>query len=68
MALGKVQAICQDTRTEKDFANCINHLILENPNYKTYHVVLDQLNTHKSETLVRLVAKHDNLTEELGIK
>ena len=30
--------------------------------------MLDQLNTHKSETLVRLVAKHDNLTEELGIK
>lgn len=68
IARGKVQAICQDTRTEEDFANFINHLILENPNYKTYHIVLDQLNTHKSETLVRLVAKHDNLTEELGIK
>jgi len=68
IALGKVQAICQDTRTEEDFAHFIEHLLLENPGYKTYHIVLDQLNTHKSETLVRLVAKRDNLTQELGIK
>jgi len=29
---------------------------------------VDQLNTHKSETLVRLVARHCNLTVELGDK
>jgi putative transposase len=68
IALGKIQATCQDTRTEEDFAHFIAHLLLENPDYKTYHIVLDQLNTHKSETLVRLVAKRDNLTQELGIK
>lgn len=68
IARGKVQAVCQDTRTEKDFAHYISALILENPNYKTYHIVLDQLNTHKSETLVRLVAKQDNDKKPLGIK
>ncbi|VAW48206.1 Transposase [hydrothermal vent metagenome] len=68
IALGKVQAICQDTRTEKDFAHYIKYLISENKGYKTYHIVLDQLNTHKSETLVRLVAEHDNIKQDLGIK
>ncbi len=68
IALGKVEAICQDSRIEEDFANSIDMLILKNSNYKAYHIVLDQLNTHKSETLARLVAKHDNLKEELAIK
>ena len=30
--------------------------------------VLDQLNTHKSETLVRLVADHIGYEEDLGVK
>ncbi len=68
IALGQVQAICQDTRTEEDFSQFIENIIAENQGYKTYHIVLDQLNTHKSETLVRLVARHDKITEELGIK
>lgn len=68
IALGKVQATCQDTRKEEDFACFIENLLAENQGYKTYHIVLDQLNTHKSEALVRLVAKHAHVTEELGIK
>ncbi len=35
---------------------------------ETLILILDQLNTHKSETLVRLVARHCNLTLELGEK
>jgi putative transposase len=68
IALGKIQATCQETRTEKDFATFINSLISDNPGYKVYHIVLDQLNTHKSETLVRLVAERDQIKRELGIK
>ena len=68
IALGQVQTICQDTRTEEDFAQFIENLVTENQGYKTYHIVLDQLNTHKSEALVRLVCRHDKITEELGVK
>lgn len=68
IATGSVEAVCQDTRTEKDFADFIEKTILNNQGYRTHHIVLDQLNTHKSETLVRWVAKHDGLTEDLGKK
>jgi hypothetical protein len=36
----------------------VEKVIQEAPGYNVYHFVADQLNTHKSETLVRLVAKH----------
>ena len=65
---GKVHGICGDTRKENDFSSFIENTIFDNPQYKKYHFVLDQLNTHKSETLVRLVAKHIGDKQELGIK
>jgi len=65
---GEVHAVCGDTRTEEDFALFIQNTIEDNPKYKKYHFVLDQLNTHKSETLVRLVAKHNGDTQALGVK
>ena len=65
---GKVHGICGDTRKENDFSSFIENTIRDNPQYKKYHFVLDQLNTHKSETLVRLVAKHIGDKQELGIK
>ncbi|SEH05556.1 transposase [Candidatus Venteria ishoeyi] len=68
IATGKITAHCGDTRTEADFAHFIDAMLQQNPKFKRYHFVTDQLNTHKSETLVRLVAKHCNITDELGIK
>jgi putative transposase len=65
---GQVHAICGDTRTECDFANFISNTIEINPNYKKYHFVLDQLNTHKSETLVINIAKLIGDEQDLGIK
>ena len=65
---GKIEADCGDTRTEEDFAIFIKRLIDSNPGYKTYHFVLDQLNTHKSETLVRLTAQLCNIEIDLGVK
>jgi len=69
VATGIIQGLCCDTRTEKDFVDSIKYLINGNPDYKVYHFVADQLNTHKSESLVRFVAEFcelDNL--DMGIK
>jgi len=68
VALGKITAHCGNTRTEADFAHFIDALLQQNPALKRYHLVTDQLNTHKSETLVRLVAKHCNIIDDLGVK
>lgn len=69
VALGKVTAWCGDTRTEQDFARFVEQLVTSNPGYRKYNIVLDQLNTHKSESLVRWVADFCGLgQEELGTK
>jgi len=68
VATGVVYGWCGDTRTEQDFANFIEHLIQRNQGYSVYHMVLDQLNTHKSETLVRMVARLCELNIDLGKK
>ncbi len=68
VARGQVQGVCGDTRTEEDFVKFIAHLIESNPGYQTYHFVADQLNTHKSESLVRFVADYCGFDEDLGIK
>jgi transposase len=68
IATGKINADCGDTRTEKDFACFIKRLIQETPEYNVHHIVLDQLNTHKSETLVRTVAELCGIEKDLGAK
>lgn len=65
---GEIIGECGDTRTEEDLKNFIARVINEKKGYKKYHFVGDQLNTHKSESLVRLVAELCKNTEELGIK
>ena len=58
----------QDTRTEDDFEKHIKETINQDPDAEWVFVV-DQLNTHKSESLVKLVASKCNLTDiDLGIK
>ena len=56
------------TRTEIDFAEHIKAVIASDPQAKGWIFIADQLNTHKSETLVRLVARQDNSTIDLGVK
>lgn len=68
VATGKVHGICGNTRTEEDFSRFINQMIELNPGYEVYHFVLDQLNTHKSESLVRFVADACMIEMDLGIK
>ena len=67
-ATGVIQGLVQETRTELDFVDLIKHLIEQNPGATVYHFVADQLNTHKSESLVRLVADFCGDTQDLGIK
>ena len=68
VATGKVQGVCGNTRTEEDFLHFIRGMIEKNAGYSQYHFVCDQLNTHKSESLVRFVAEHCGIDIELGVK
>ncbi|MDJ0692557.1 MAG: transposase [Xenococcaceae cyanobacterium MO_188.B32] len=54
-------------RTEADFATHIENVLKINPQ-DSWIFIVDQLNTHKSESLVRLVAKYCHLQDDLGIK
>jgi len=55
------------TRTEEDFVTHIERTIATDPDAEWVFVV-DQLNTHKSESLVRLVDRLCNINADLGIK
>ena len=68
IATGIIQGLVQDTRTELDFVELIKYLIKQNPDASVYHFVADQLNTHKSESLVRFVAEFCGDTQDLGVK
>jgi len=65
---GVIQGLCRDTRKEEDLVDLIKHLIETNPGYETYHFVADQLNTHKSASLVEYVATFCETEDDLGIK
>jgi hypothetical protein len=55
------------TRNETDFAAHIDRTIGTDPG-AIWIFIADQLNTHKSESLVRLVAKHCSVEDDLGVK
>ena len=55
------------TRTEEDFAAHIAQTLASDPG-GTWIFIVDQLNTHKSEALVRLVADACDLAVDLGVK
>lgn len=68
VADGRIQSpYLNSTRNEEDFCNAVRQLISED-NDKNYIIICDGLNTHKSESLVRLVAQECSLTADLGIK
>lgn len=55
------------TRNEADFAAHVEQTVATDPE-ASWIFLVDQLNTHKSETLVRLVADLCEINEELGVK
>lgn len=68
VALGKVIApSIGPTRTEEDFTAHISQTIATDPTAK-WIFITDQLNTHKSESLVRLVVQKCGIEQDLGMK
>lgn len=66
---GKVRLpFLNKTRTEEDLAKAVYHLILSDPNKLQYFFVLDNLNVHISETLVRIIADFCGFKGDLGKK
>ena len=57
-----------DTRTEVDFVNHIGRTDEAEPLVRKWHFVLDNLNIHMSESLVRYVAAESDLDLDLGVK
>jgi len=55
------------TRTEEDYLNHISRTVATDPDAK-WIFVTDQLNTHKSESLIKWVAEQCNITCDLGVK
>ena len=63
-----VKPMIQPTRTEEDFLTHIESVVSLHPNDKHLFIV-DNLNTHMSESMVRMVARADAIAEtSLGIK
>jgi transposase len=56
------------TRTEEDFVTHITRTVASDPEATRWHFVTDNLNIHQSESLVRLVAKHDGIKDDWGQK
>ena len=63
-----VAPFCGPTRTEEDFLAHLQAVIATDPQASRWHVVCDNLNTHQSEALVRFVAQHSGIQEDLGVK
>jgi hypothetical protein len=60
---------CGPTRTEADFLAHVTQTVASDPTATRWHFVVDNLNTHCSESLVRWVAAESGLTDlDLGEK
>lgn len=69
VATGKVVAPSYGyTRTEEDFLNHIKQTVESDPLATRWHFVVDNLNIHQSESLVRYVADESDVVTDLGVK
>jgi transposase len=55
-------------RTEADFVAHVQQVIMSDPAATRWRFVVDNLNIHQSEGLVRLVAEESDLDVDLGVK
>jgi hypothetical protein len=56
------------TRTEADFLAHVQGVVATDPQARQWHFVVDNLNIHQSEALVRWVADESDLDLDLGVK
>jgi hypothetical protein len=56
------------TRTEADFLAHVQAVVASDPNATRWHFVLDNLDIHRSASLVRWVAAESDLDGDLGVK
>ena len=63
-----VQGTVGETRTEADYETHVRRLLATDPKATKWHLIMDCLNIHQSESMVRLVAQVENLDIDLGIK
>jgi len=56
------------TRTEADFVEHVRCTVESDPTASQWHFVVDNLDIHRSESLVRYVAELAGCTEDLGVK
>ena len=68
VATGKVCGTIGDTRTEEDFVAFMTDLFASAPPAAPWRVVCDNLNTHMSEAIARLVAQLCGIEDDLGEK
>lgn len=62
------QANVGDTRTEADYLSHVQELMASEPKVVKWHLIMDCLNTHQSESLVRLIAQMEGIETDLGVK
>jgi transposase len=65
---GIVAPTIGQTRSESDFLAHIAGTVASDPKATRWHIVVDNLDIHKSESLVRFVAKASGIETELGKK
>jgi putative transposase len=63
-----IYASVGETRTEADYLAHVQQTLATAPQAKKWHLIMDCLNTHQSESLVRYVAQVEGLNLDLGIK
>ena len=63
-----IQSTVGDTRTELDYIAHVQQTIATDPDVRKWHLIMDCLNIHQSESLVRYVAQAEGLDIDLGIK
>lgn len=69
VVLGQIVApACGATRTEEDFLAHVQAVVASDLQVRRWHFVVDNLDTHRSESLVRWVATESDLELDLGVK
>ncbi len=69
VAQGSLSGLIRSQRKEADFVDLVEQLVQQHPEAKALRLVLDNLNTHQSQSLVDYVARMEQTSEEeLGQK